>query len=131
MPRAGSGAGQPGGGRPQPRAAEWPSPDPRQRDYYGSEQDYQSSSGYQSSGYQSSSGYPSSSGYRSQADYQPQSGYAEADYAQFDYQAQSDGLAPWEGGLPEPDPALRYREPGPGMPGYRGSRDARYGGDRR
>ena len=28
-------------------------------------------------------------------------------------------------------PTLRYREPGPGMPGYRGSRDARYGGDRR
>ena len=25
--------------------------------------------------------------------------------------------------LPEPDPGFRYREPGPGMPGYRGSRD--------
>ena len=36
----------------------------------------------------------------------------------------------WEGGLPEPDPSLKYREPGPGMPGYRGSRDHRYGGDR-
>jgi hypothetical protein len=36
----------------------------------------------------------------------------------------------WEGGLPEPDPGLKYREPGPGMPGYRGSRDHRYGGDR-
>jgi DMSO/TMAO reductase YedYZ heme-binding membrane subunit len=35
----------------------------------------------------------------------------------------------WEGGLPEPDPGLKYREPGPGMPGYRGSRDHRYGGD--
>jgi hypothetical protein len=35
----------------------------------------------------------------------------------------------WEGGLPEPDPSLKYREPGPGMPGYRGSRDHRYGGD--
>jgi hypothetical protein len=37
--------------------------------------------------------------------------------------------APWDGGMPEPDPNLRYREPGPGMPGYRGSRDHRYGGD--
>ena len=36
----------------------------------------------------------------------------------------------WEGGLPEPDPSLKYREPAPGMPGYRGSRDYRYGGDR-
>jgi hypothetical protein len=41
------------------------------------------------------------------------------------------GQAPWEGGLPEPDPTFRYREPGPGMPGYRGSRDHRYGGDTR
>jgi DMSO/TMAO reductase YedYZ heme-binding membrane subunit len=36
----------------------------------------------------------------------------------------------WDGGFPETDPNLRYREPGPGMPGYRGSRDQRYGGDR-
>ena len=28
------------------------------------------------------------------------------------------------------DPNLKYREPGPGMPGYRGSREHRYGGDR-
>jgi hypothetical protein len=35
---------------------------------------------------------------------------------------------PWDG-LPGADPNLRYREPGPGMPGYRGSRDHRYGGD--
>ena len=31
-------------------------------------------------------------------------------------------LPPWDGGAPEPDPSLRYREPGPGMPGYRGYR---------
>ena len=37
----------------------------------------------------------------------------------------------WDGFLPESDPNLRYREPGPGMPGYRGSRDHRYGGDKR
>jgi DMSO/TMAO reductase YedYZ heme-binding membrane subunit len=33
------------------------------------------------------------------------------------------GLPPWDGGSPEPDPSFRYREPGPGMPGYRSSRD--------
>jgi DMSO/TMAO reductase YedYZ heme-binding membrane subunit len=38
---------------------------------------------------------------------------------------------PWDSGLPGADPDLRFREPGPGMPGYRGSRDNRYGGDRR
>jgi DMSO/TMAO reductase YedYZ heme-binding membrane subunit len=32
-------------------------------------------------------------------------------------------LPPWDGGAPEPDPSFRYREPGPGMPGYRSSRD--------
>jgi len=36
----------------------------------------------------------------------------------------------WDGGFPETDPNFRYREPGPGMPGYRGSREHRYGGDR-
>jgi DMSO/TMAO reductase YedYZ heme-binding membrane subunit len=29
-------------------------------------------------------------------------------------------MPPWDSGLPMGDPALRYREPGPGMPGYRG-----------
>jgi DMSO/TMAO reductase YedYZ heme-binding membrane subunit len=39
---------------------------------------------------------------------------------------------PWEADwAAETDPGLRYREPGPGMPGYRGSRDYRYGGDTR
>jgi DMSO/TMAO reductase YedYZ heme-binding membrane subunit len=37
---------------------------------------------------------------------------------------------PWDGYFPESDPDLKYREPGPGMPGYRGSREHRYGGDR-
>jgi hypothetical protein len=111
MPRAGSGqGGQRSGNRSQPRVADWPDPNPGQQRYYGSEQDYPSPPGYRSQG-----------DYQAQADYQAQSGYL----------AQGDGRAPWEGGLPEPDPALRYREPGPGMPGYRGSRDARYGGDRR
>ena len=35
-----------------------------------------------------------------------------------------------DGGFPDTDPNLRYRDPGPGMPGYRGSREHRYGGDR-
>ena len=38
-------------------------------------------------------------------------------------------LPPWDGGAPEPDPGFRYREPGPGMPGYRGSRNPYPGGD--
>jgi DMSO/TMAO reductase YedYZ heme-binding membrane subunit len=37
---------------------------------------------------------------------------------------------PWEGEFTDSDPGLRYRDPGPGMPGYRGSREYRYGGDR-
>ena len=37
---------------------------------------------------------------------------------------------PWDD-LQQTDPNLRYREPGPGMPGYRGSREHRYGGDAR
>ena len=41
------------------------------------------------------------------------------------------GPPPWDGSLPETDGDLRYREPGPGMPGYRGARDQRYGGERR
>jgi hypothetical protein len=57
-----------------------------------------------------------------------QPGYSAAQGSQWD-----SGWQPaepsWDGGLPEPDPSLKYREPGPGMPGYRGSRDHRYGGD--
>jgi DMSO/TMAO reductase YedYZ heme-binding membrane subunit len=36
---------------------------------------------------------------------------------------------PWEAGTLEPDPSFRYREPGPGMPGYRGPSDRFRGGD--
>jgi hypothetical protein len=31
-------------------------------------------------------------------------------------------LPPWDGGA-QPDPSFKYREPGPGMPGYRHYRD--------
>jgi DMSO/TMAO reductase YedYZ heme-binding membrane subunit len=41
------------------------------------------------------------------------------------------GEPPWASDFTETDPDFRYREPGPGMPGYRGARDNRYGGDRR
>jgi hypothetical protein len=64
----------------------------------------------------------------------PQSGYGPRDGRGRPRPGAGDGnrgQAPWEGGLPEPDPAFKYREPGPGMPGYRGSRDHRYGGDTR
>jgi len=65
----------------------------------------------------------------------PEAQYPEARYPEDQYQeAQYPGARypepQWDGGFPETDPNLRYREPGPGMPGYRGSRDHRYGGDR-
>jgi DMSO/TMAO reductase YedYZ heme-binding membrane subunit len=37
---------------------------------------------------------------------------------------------PWVDAFADTDPDLRFREPGPGMPGYRGAREQRYGGDR-
>jgi hypothetical protein len=108
MPRTGSGqGGQRGGSRPQPRAAEWP--DPRQQGGRGSRGDGAGPQGH----------------YEPQGYYEPERDYPTGYPPQADYQA------PWDGAMPEPDPALRYREPGPGMPGYRGSRDARYGGERR
>jgi hypothetical protein len=60
-----------------------------------------------------------------QGGYDPGYGAYDGPYAPYEPQP------PWEGDFPEPDPTLKYREPGPGMPGYRGSRDHRYGGDRR
>jgi len=60
-----------------------------------------------------------------QGGYDPGYGAYNGPYASYEPQP------PWDGGFPEPDPRLKYREPGPGMPGYRGSRDHRYGGDRR
>lgn len=39
------------------------------------------------------------------------------------------GGQPWDGGYPEADPNLRYREPGPGMPGYRTPPDRFRGGE--
>jgi hypothetical protein len=39
------------------------------------------------------------------------------------------GQPPWEGGWAGPDPGFRYREPGPGMPGYRGPNGRFRGGE--
>ena len=109
IPRTGTGPR--GGSRQQPRAAQWPNP--RQQGGRGPQAASEPLPRANAAGpqgyYGSDQDYPSSPGYQSQAEYQ----------------------APWDSGMPEPDPTLRYREPGPGMPGYRGSRDARYGGDRR
>ena len=87
--------------------------DPRQRSYdgYGRDEYDRSYDGYGRDEYDSSYG-----------SYEPA---YEPSYEA--YEAQTS----WDGGLPEPDPRLKYREPGPGMPGYRGGRDNRYGGDRR
>jgi hypothetical protein len=72
--------------------------------------------------------YPDA-GYQ-EAGYQ-EPGYQEAGYAEAGYEENWYPEEPqWDGGFPETDPNLRYREPGPGMPGYRGSREHRYGGDR-
>jgi hypothetical protein len=70
------------------------------------------------------------SGY--QGDYQD---WPEASQGQGWLEASHDGhryaeQPPWEGYFPESDSDFRYREPGPGMPGYRGSREHRYGGER-
>jgi hypothetical protein len=62
--------------------------------------------------------------------YEPSRGGYDGSYASYEPYEPYEAQGPWDGGLPEPDPRLKYREPGPGMPGYRGSREHRYGGDR-
>jgi hypothetical protein len=81
----------------------------------------------QPGGYGPPGGYPPQAGYQAQDDYSGQPGRPRPRRGGDGSRAQ----APWEGGMPEPDPSFKYREPGPGMPGYRGSRDHRYGGDTR
>ena len=46
-----------------------------------------------------------------------------------DSSAQDFSQPPWEGGAPEPNSSFMYREPGPGMPGYRGPGNRYRGGD--
>jgi hypothetical protein len=77
-----------------------------------------------------SAAYPVDRG--GQVDYQD---WPEASYDQGWLEASHDGdryqeRPPWANYLPESDLDFRYREPGPGMPGYRGAREHRYGGDR-
>jgi DMSO/TMAO reductase YedYZ heme-binding membrane subunit len=102
MPRAGTGP-MPSGTGPRPRPATGPRPQPSRRDSYdGGQTDPQ---GWPAAG---SQGWPDAGNDGSWYPEEPR----------------------WDGGFPETDPNLRYREPGPGMPGYRGSREHRYGGDR-
>ena len=149
MPRAAAGPGQRGGGDPRPRSSSWPNPGPpdgpRLRaasgpmpqvggtgplEYYGPRGDYPSQSDYRSAAeYRTRPGSAGPGGRGEHGDRDPQPG-RRGRPRPGRAGAADGGQAPWDGGLPEPDPALRYREPGPGMPGYRGSRDARYGGDR-
>ena len=58
----------------------------------------------------------------------PQYGAQQYDGQQYDGQ-QFAGQAPWENGFPEADPNLKYRAPGPGMPGYWVPGDQYPGGD--
>lgn len=83
-------------------------------------------------------GYPQVGGYPEPAGYSEPAGYPDPGAGWQDRQWPDDGYdgnwypeePQWDGGFPETDPNLKYREPGPGMPGYRGSREHRYGGDR-
>jgi hypothetical protein len=125
---------QQGRGRPQ---ADWADPayDPRDPSYDAYDRSYDPGDGSYDPGdgsydardrsYDDGYGYDGR-GY--EPGYEPSYGGYDASYASYEpYEAQ----APWDGGLPETDPRLKYREPGPGMPGYRGSREHRHGGDRR
>jgi hypothetical protein len=150
MPRAASGSGQRRATGPRPRTPGWQNqnqnpraqgrPGPRPGSGPRPQADGAGPQGY----YRSQGDYPSPGGYPSPADYPSRGGYAgqggrgeQAGPGRRARPAPGQGgganraQMPWDGGLPEPDPELRYREPGPGMPGYRGSRDARYGGDKR
>ena len=42
-----------------------------------------------------------------------------------------EGQQPWDSGIPDVDPSLRYRMPGPGLPGYRPRADHLHDGDNR
>jgi hypothetical protein len=42
-----------------------------------------------------------------------------------------EGQQPWDSGIPDVDPSLRYRMPGPGLPGYRPPADHLHDGDNR
>jgi hypothetical protein len=55
--------------------------------------------------------------------------YGQLDYGQPEYGQPEFGQPPWEGGVAEPDPGFRFREPGPGMPGYRGPTGRFRGGE--
>jgi DMSO/TMAO reductase YedYZ heme-binding membrane subunit len=55
--------------------------------------------------------------------------YGQPEYGQPQYGQPEYGQPPWDGGVVGPDPGFRYREPGPGMPGYRGPSGRFRGGE--
>jgi DMSO/TMAO reductase YedYZ heme-binding membrane subunit len=82
-------------------------------------------------GYSNGAGYPDGAGYPGYSNGAGRGRPDRQDWQAADYDG---GWYPdepqWDSALNDTDPNLRYREPGPGMPGYRGSREHRYGGDR-
>jgi DMSO/TMAO reductase YedYZ heme-binding membrane subunit len=58
----------------------------------------------------------------------PQGGQGQWDGQQWDEWASQE---PWDSGIPDVDPRLRYRMPGPGLPGYRPPADQSRDGDNR
>jgi DMSO/TMAO reductase YedYZ heme-binding membrane subunit len=148
MPRGASGPMPRGASGPMPRAASGPQPrygsGPSQRRQTGPIQRPQTGPMPRAgSGPMPAAGHP-----MSRPDFGGQPDFGQPDFGQPDFggrpgrrgwpgggraddlnSGMNSGRAPWDGGFPEPDPDFRYREPGPGMPGYRGSRDHRYGGD--
>jgi hypothetical protein len=114
-PRGGTGPMAPGTG-PRPRPAAGPRPEPVRHDGYDRRDAYEAYDGYRGydGGQTDPQGWPASG----------------RDGSWYPQEPQYPREPQWDGGFPETDPNLRYREPGPGMPGYRGSREHRYGGDR-
>ena len=55
--------------------------------------------------------------------------YGQLDYGQLEYGSRSTASRRGKAGWPGQNPGFRYREPGPGMPGYRGPGDRFRGGD--
>ncbi|MGH3164615.1 MAG: hypothetical protein ACRDN0_01830 [Trebonia sp.] len=55
--------------------------------------------------------------------------YRSPEYGSPQYGGPQPGQVPWENGLLETDPNLKYRTPGPGMPGYRAPGDRYRGSD--
>jgi DMSO/TMAO reductase YedYZ heme-binding membrane subunit len=140
LPQAGGGRQQGWDGPPPRRPAgpaQWPGNQPRPREGSGPYPVAGGTGPYPAGG---TSSYPAARGTgpfpaaRGTGPYPAQGGTGPRPAPRWTEQSHDDdawsaGPPPWDGSLPEADASLRYREPGPGMPGYRGARDQRYGGD--